>query len=477
MKIDLVALGFEYVQEILEIYACAGYNAYVVGGFVRDLLLGRPPKDIDIATNSPLCFTMSQFKTYDIGRNKEFGIVVIQYRAYTIEVAQFRHDGIYTDGRHPDEVVFVDSIEADLLRRDFTVNALALDSEGNILDIGEGQKDLSHRIIRFLGTPEERIAEDKLRMLRAIRFAVKLDFAIEPLSFHAIKEHVHEIHTVSIERIQTELVQIFMCNTPSKALSLLWDTGLLHEVLPILDATKTTKHSIKWHPEGAVVQKILDMGLLDDAISYDSDNPEHLDSEKYVLCPGTVYDHICRVLDNTPACLELRFAALLHDIGKPHTFKLQGNKPTFHDHATVGAQMTNTLLKSLKFSNTFRETVVWLVQNHMKFLSIKRMKRSTLIKFFKQPHYSLLLQLHFADAVGSSGDISDYKFALQKYEELKPNILSAPILNGDDLVNFGLTPSPLFKYILRDVEEKYLNGELQSREDALHYVQIAFVLS
>jgi poly(A) polymerase len=414
----------------------AGYEAVYAGGCVRDLLLFRKPKDIDIATNArPEQIEVLFPRTLALG--KSFGVITVLQDEESFEVATFRKDGVYEDGRHPRRVEFCE-MEEDAKRRDFTINGMFYDPTcQQVVDYVGGKEDLIRRQIRFIGSPEQRIVEDKLRMLRAIKFAVRYGFSIEPQSFEAIQNNAFSILQVSFERIREELFQLLCCEN-SGGLGLLLDSGLLRCVLPEVSCLKGIEQGELHHPE------------------------------------GDTWEHTKLVVSHVSLDPVIRMAALLHDIAKPHTFKIRNDRPTFYGHADQGEKVAREILKRLKCSNDFIDEVGWLVRNHMKFFQVKNMKNSTLIKLFRHASFKKLLELHKADVLGSNDDLSLWEYTSQKYEELQSYMWPQPLLNGNLLKDLGYVPGPLFNTILKDVESQQLNGTLKNTKEAITYIQLTY---
>ena len=451
-----------------------GHQAYLVGGCVRDLLLGREPADYDVATSTTPNEVMRIFPdTYAVGA--QFGVVLVpepestgaaggdvasnvsteprdsrdvacyvspRAAAQTVEVATFRSDIGYSDGRHPDEVRFSKDPREDVQRRDFTINGLLLDPVKNeVLDFVGGQQDLQAKIIRAIGEPELRFAEDKLRMLRAVRFAARFGYEIEAQTFAAIQKLAQQIHQVSRERVSDELTRMLTEGHARQAFLLLDATGLLHEVLPEVEKMKGVEQPPQFHPE------------------------------------GDVFVHTLRLLEKLPQpCpATLAWGALLHDVGKPSTFRVAPDRIRFDGHVRVGVKMAEEICRRLRFSNDDTEQILALVENHMRFGQATRMNQSTLKKFLRMPRFEEHLDLHRLDVQASHGILSSYDFVRTKLAETPPQILRPePLVTGDDLIAAGYTPGPRFKEILGAVEDGQLEGRLQSHDDAMQFVRREF---
>jgi len=433
------------------------HQAYLVGGCVRDLLVGREPADYDVATDATPAQVMKIFPdSYDVGA--QFGVVLVPVSNEktdmsvselagprdVVEVATFRSDIGYSDGRHPDQVRFSQSPKEDVKRRDFTINGLLLDPLTNeVLDFVDGRKDLESKIIRTIGKPAERFREDKLRMLRAVRFAARFHFSIEPNTFQAIQRFASEIHQVSRERVRDELTKMLTEGHARVAFLELDQTGLLREVLPEIAAMKGVEQTPEFHPEGDVFVHTL---LLLDKLPFP--------------CPPT-----------------LAWGALLHDVGKPPTFRVAADRIRFDEHVEVGVRMAEEICRRLRFSTDDTEQILALVANHMRFSDVARMKDSTFKKFVRMPRFDEHLELHRMDCQASHGDLTLYQFARDKIASMPPEVIRpAPLITGDDLIAAGHKPGPRFKEILSAVEDAQLEGRLTSKEQAMELVDREFPL-
>jgi poly(A) polymerase len=435
-----------------------GHQAYLVGGCVRDLLLGREPADYDVATDATPQEVMRIFpETYAVG--EQFGVVLVpssdgdaeicrdvtcyvSAKANVVEVATFRSDVGYSDGRHPDEVRFSKDPREDVQRRDFTINGLLLDPVTNeVLDFVGGRKDLENGIIRTIGDPERRFAEDKLRMLRAVRFAARFDYVIDPETFQAIRKLASQIGQVSQERVRDELSKMLTEGRARQAFLLLDETGLLREVLPEIEAMKGVEQPPQFHPE------------------------------------GDVFVHTLLLLEKLPhPCpITLAWGALLHDVGKPPTFRVAPDRIRFDGHVDVGGKMAEEICNRLRFSNDDTRQILALVDNHMRFAHVQQMKDSTFKRFVRMPRFDEHLQLHRMDCLSSHGDLTSYNFTRQKIASIPPAAMRpAPLITGDDLIGCGYAPGPQFKKILSAVEDGQLEGRLHSREEAMKFVESEF---
>jgi len=364
---------------------------------------------------------------------------------YAVEVATFRSDHGYSDGRRPDEVRLTTDPREDVARRDFTINGMMLDPvTGEVLDFVGGRKDLEAKIIRAIGDPERRFAEDKLRMLRAVRFAARFEYEIEMETLAAIQRHAHEIQMVSRERVRDELTRMLTEGHARRAFLLLDECGLLQEVLPEITKMKGVEQPPQFHPE------------------------------------GDVFVHTLLLLENLPhPCPPtLAWGALLHDVGKPATFRVAPDRIRFDDHVDVGVKIAEEICDRLRFSKDDTAQVLALVDNHMRFGHVSRMKESTLKRFLRLPKFGEHLALHRADSLASHGNLATYEFIQKELAETPPEkIRPAPLLTGDDLIGAGYVPGPKFREILDAVEDAQLEGRLSSHEAALEFVKSAFPLS
>jgi poly(A) polymerase len=451
----------------------AGHQAFFAGGCVRDLLLGLAPKDFDVATSATPDQIVALFpKTFTVGAH--FGVVLVcqhfDEQDIATEVATFRSDGAYSDGRRPDAVRFSTSPREDVLRRDFTINGMLLDplafnSTGDVaratLDFVEGRKDLAARVIRAIGDPALRFAEDKLRMLRAVRFAARLDFQIDAVTSAAIRRHAAQIALVSAERIRDELTRILTEGGARRGFELLFDLGLLAEVLPEVVRLRGVAQPPEFHPEGDVwTHTMLMLEKLGPA------SPSSLPSRE-----------ASRTVRST-----LAWAALLHDIGKPATY--QPPKPAvpgsdekpdrirFNGHVEAGVRIGETILARLRFSGDDTAQILALIANHMRFGDVLQMKQSTLKRFLRLPRFDEHLALHRLDASAAHGDLTCYDFVRAHFEaEPTPDLRPAPLLTGRDLIAAGYRPSPQFKPMLALAEDAQLEGSITTPEQALALVQ------
>ena len=432
-----------------------GHAAYFAGGCVRDLLIGVEPLDFDVATSATPELVQQAFaRTESVGAH--FGVVLVldghgDERIAT-EVATFRNDGAYSDGRRPDAVRFSEDPREDVLRRDFTVNGMLLDPlrfeagdrvEDCVLDYVGGLSDLAAQTIRAIGDPARRFAEDKLRMLRAIRFAARLHFAIDPRTMAAIRAEAAQIEQVSAERIRDELTKVLTEGAARRGLELLDESGLLQQVLPEVAKLKGVEQPPQYHPE------------------------------------GDVWVHTLMLLDHLPrgASSTLAWGMLLHDIGKPATFTAPdpakpGDRIRFNGHVEVGMAIARVILNRLRFSNDDCAQILALIQHHMQFGDILKMKQSTLKRFLRLPLFDEHLALHYADVMSSNGKTELYEFAKKHFAELgEEQLKPALLVTGHDLIRAGYKPGPRFKEILLAAEDAQLEGLISSKESGLMWVQ------
>jgi poly(A) polymerase len=438
-------------ERIVNRLRAAGHEAYFAGGCVRDLLLGVPPKDFDVATSARPDAVLAMFpRTFAVGAH--FGVVLvcddIDSHEIVTEVATFRLDVAYLDGRHPTEVRFSSSAREDVLRRDFTINGMMFDPVLNrqtcnltsaVLDYVGGQNDLRAGIVRAIGEPHRRFEEDKLRMLRAVRFAARFDFAIDAETERSIRQLAHIVNQVSRERIRDELTRMLTEGHARRAFELLDRTGLLKEVLPEIAKLHNVAQPPEYHPE------------------------------------GDVWVHTLLLLEKLPAGAPatLAWGALLHDVGKPATFS---HKPPdrirFNGHVEVGMKIAHEILRRLRFSNEDCTQILALVENHMRFGDIEKMKESTLKRFFRLPKFDEHLALHRLDVTSSHGDLSLYEFAKRRREELpEEEVRPALLVTGRDLISAGYKPGPRFKEMLALAEDAQLEGRIHTTEEGLEMIR------
>ncbi len=422
-------------ERIVETLRAAGHEAYFAGGCVRDMVMGVAPHDYDIATSARPEEVVRLFPgSLTVGA--QFGVVVVLAGSGDFEVATFRADAASSDGRHPDSVRFCSARE-DVARRDFTINGMLYDPAAHqVIDWVEGREDVRRRVIRAIGNPEERFAEDKLRLLRAVRFAARLDYAVEEKTYAAMVQMAPHAAEVSAERVRDELLRILTGPNAGRAVRLMHDTGLLKPVLPEIEALAGVEQPPQFHPE------------------------------------GDVFEHTCVMLDamRNPSP-ELAMAVLLHDVGKPQT-QTFAERIRFDDHDQAGAEMARDICRRLRFSNDQVEQIVLLVGSHMRFMAVQRMKLSTLKRLLALNRFDEHLELHRLDCLASHGKLDNYEFLRQKLEEFgSEQIAPEPLVTGRDLIELGYKPGPIFKRILDAVREEQLENRLTSREEGIEWIR------
>lgn len=418
----------------------AGFQAFLVGGCVRDVLLGREPKDFDVATDAAPEQVLRLFpKANRVGAH--FGVVLVREGGEQVEVATFRSDHAYADGRHPGHVEFETDPKADVRRRDFTINALLMDPvSGEVIDYVGGRRDLADGVVRAIGDAERRFEEDHLRMLRAVRFAARFGFSVAPATMAAIQRLHAKIARVSAERVRDEIVRILIEGGARRGFELLDESGLLNDILPEISAMKGVEQPPEYHPE------------------------------------GDVWTHTMMMLDGLrkPSPV-LAMGVLLHDVGKPGTFHRAPDRIRFDGHVELGVQLTNNIMRRLKFSNADCEQAVALVANHMRFKDVPRMKESTLKRFLRLDGFDEHLEMHRLDVTYSNGNLETYEFVARKASELAPEEIKPPrLVSGQDLIEAGYTPGPRFSEILQMVEDAQLEGAIHTNEEALALVRSRF---
>ncbi len=424
-----------FALEIIRILRAHGHQAFLVGGCVRDRILGIAPKDFDVATDALppsvlACFPNSRL----VGEH--FGVVLVTNPAAShVEVATFRSEGAYSDGRRPDHVRFEDDPRRDVERRDFTINGLLEDPlRGEVIDFVGGRRDLDARLIRAIGTPVERFQEDHLRLLRAVRFAARLGFDIESETAAAIRLCAADLQKTAAERVRDELNRILTEGGAQRGLDLMNQTGLLAQVLPEVKALEGVQQPPEFHPE------------------------------------GDVYVHTRMMLGrlHRPS-VTLAWGVLLHDIGKPGTFRV-ADRIRFDGHVELGVKIASEILRRLRFSNEQSDRILSLVSNHMRFKDARAMRESTLRRFLRLPQFEEHLELHRVDSLSSNGNLDTYGFMKAKFESLNEDELRPPrLISGHDLIERGFTPGPAFATILDEIENAQLEGAIVTREQALAF--------
>ncbi|HVN94775.1 MAG TPA: CCA tRNA nucleotidyltransferase [Terracidiphilus sp.] len=475
-----ISTQFEAALKIVDTLRARGYEAYFAGGCVRDLLLGREPADYDVATNATPDVVLEMFpRTFAVGAH--FGVVLVatcgeadgacaseapresaeeEAVRFVTEVATFRSDLAYSDGRHPDAVRYTETAEEDVRRRDFTINGLLLDPlrgggildesladpkilRGAVLDYVGGLADLDAGVVRAIGRAPERFEEDHLRMLRAVRFAARFGFEIEAETKRAIRSLAPRIHAVSRERVRDELTKMLTEGHARRAFELLDETALLNEVLPEVARMKGVEQPPQFHPE------------------------------------GDVWTHTLMLLEQLePECSEtLAWGALLHDVGKPPTFKRAPDRIRFDGHVEVGVAIAGEICRRFRFSNEEARQVVALVENHMRFMDAQRMKESTLKRFFRLERFEEHLALHKMDCLAGSGYLEHWEFVRERFLSTPATIVRPkPLITGRELIAAGYAPGKGFREMLRLAEDAQLEGIVTTAEDALKLVREKFPL-
>lgn len=425
-------------RSIVERLRAKGFQALYAGGCVRDRLLGIPPHDYDVATDARPEEVEALFpRTVPVGA--QFGVILVLEQGEEIQVATFRGDGAYLDGRHPESVIYTDA-EGDALRRDFTVNGLFLDPiKEEILDFVGGRDDLKARLLRAIGDPALRFSEDKLRMLRAVRFATTLGFTIDPATWEAVRRHASEIHAVSAERIREELVKILLSPNRLRGFDLLDQSGLLKEILPEMEDLKGCDQPPDFHPEGDVF----------------------------------VHTRLMLSLLKPDASLPLVLSVLFHDLGKPATRMVdETGRIRFNGHEGVSAEISRRILQRLRFPNEIIDAIIPAVHLHMSFKDVPNMRVATLKRMMARPTFDDELELHRVDCLGSHGMLDNHALLLAKREEFsREPLIPPPLITGRDLIALGKKPGPEFAPLLREVQTRQLEGSLATRQEALEWLK------
>ncbi|HEV2324319.1 MAG TPA: CCA tRNA nucleotidyltransferase [Terracidiphilus sp.] len=442
---------FEEARRIAGALREKGYEAYLAGGCVRDLVLGREPADYDVATSATPAVVLGMFeRTFAVGAH--FGVVLVAPRdenaRFITEVATFRSDAAYSDGRHPDAVRYTSRAEEDVLRRDFTINGLLLDPFGEIaipraavIDHVGGLADLDAGIVRAIGRPELRFEEDRLRMLRAVRFAARFGFELEPATFAAIRALASRIHAVSRERIRDELTKMLTEGRARRAFELLDSTGLLAQVLPEIQRMKGVEQPPQFHPE------------------------------------GDVWIHTLMVLDQLDAgcSTTLAWGALLHDVGKPATFRRAPDRIRFDGHVEVGMAIAAEICRRMRFSNDETHQIIALIEHHMRFADAPQMKSSTLKRFFRLPGFDEHLALHRMDCMAAHKNLENYEYVRERWHSMPEEDVRPPrLITGRELIAAGYRPGAQFREILQAVEDAQLEGAIATSAEALDLVRMCF---
>jgi len=416
----------------------SGHIAYFAGGCVRDMVRGLTPKDYDVVTDARPEAVQTLFpRTFAVGAH--FGVIIVLEKGFQFEVATFRSDDAYIDGRHPSAVHF-SSPEEDAQRRDFTINGMFYDPVAEkLIDFVGGCADIDAKLVRAIGDPARRFAEDRLRMLRAVRFATVLDYQIDKNTWDALVANASSINQISAERIRDELMRIFQSPNRVRGWDLLDGSGLMRAILPALDAMKGVLQPEQFHPE------------------------------------GDVFVHTRLMLQMLPAevSVSLVFAVLFHDVAKPVTATVdKTGRIRFNEHDRIGAEMTEAIMRRLRFSGAEIEATVEMVRQHMVFKDAPKMRVAKLKRFMARSTFDEELELHRVDCESSHRMLDNYEFLLRKREEFANEpIIPPPLVRGDDLIALGLKPGPKFGEILEAVETRQLEGTLRTREEALEWVK------
>jgi poly(A) polymerase len=442
---------FDAALRIVGALRASGHEAYLAGGCVRDLLLGREPKDYDVATSAAPDVVLELFpRTFAVGAH--FGVVLVadgDEDGYVLtEVATFRSDGAYSDGRHPDAVKYTKSAEEDVRRRDFTINGLLLDPlrctddlRSSVIDHVGGVADLEARVVRAIGLPELRFEEDHLRMLRGVRFAARFGFELEARTAAAMRRLAAKTSAVSRERVRDELTKMLTEGHARRAFELLDETGLLAEVLPEVTKMKGVEQPPQFHPE------------------------------------GDVWTHTLLLLDQLEAgCpLTLAWGALLHDVGKPPTFRRAPDRIRFDGHVEVGVAMGAEICRRFRFSNEETRQILALIENHMRFADAARMKASTLKRFFRLESFDQHLALHRMDCLAASRNLEHWEFVRERFAAMPEEaVRPQPLITGRELIAAGYLPGAAFKQMLRAVEDAQLEGAIATADEAMALVRERF---
>jgi poly(A) polymerase len=425
---------FLIAQDICQILKHRSHTAVIAGGAVRDIILGRDPHDFDVATSAASVDVIRVLTEHGFEAKKVGTVcdVVIATKGHIMtEIATFREDGPHSDGRRPDFVIHSD-MKTDAFRRDLTVNSMFMDPDTmEVFDFVGGRADLEAGIIRMVGNAHERIAEDKLRMLRVIRFAVKFGFKVHPDTLSAVQAHAKDIRVLPVERIRDELDKTLVLGNSALWFELMMKTHLMHEVLPEIAVLEDTHQSPNHHPEGNVA-----------------------------IHTALVMSHV--------SGHRLRWAALLHDVGKPAAHKFEDGRHKFHGHDDVGAEIAEKILSRLKFSNDDVKSILFLVKNHMRIHQADQMKNATIRKLRAEEFFDDLVQLGVADCLGSNKDLSSIEFLQKKLEEFDHlPIKPVPLITGRDLIDLGLKPGPRFAHVLSAMMDRQLEQEFTTREEGL----------
>ncbi|MFZ4388305.1 MAG: CCA tRNA nucleotidyltransferase [Chthoniobacterales bacterium] len=428
-------------RSIVDRLRAKGFEALYAGGCVRDTLLEIEPHDYDVATSARPEQVEALFpRTVPVGA--QFGVILVLEQGQEIQVATFRGDGAYLDGRHPESITYTDA-EGDALRRDFTVNGLFYDPiKSEVLDFVGGRDDLKAGILRAIGNPSERFSEDKLRILRAVRFATTLGFTIDPETWQALLKWTAEIHTVSAERIREELCKILLSPNRVRGFDLLEESGLLRQILPEMEALKGCDQPPEFHPEGDVF----------------------------------VHTRLMLTMLKPDASLPLVLSVLFHDLGKPATRVVdETGRIRFNGHEGVSSEISMKIMQKLRFSNEVIDAVIPAVRLHMSFKDVPNMRVATLKRMMARPTFEEELELHRVDCLASHGLLDNHAMLIAKRAEFgRAPLIPAPLISGHDLIALGWKPGKTFAEALQSVQTRQLEGTLTSREEALAWIATAF---
>lgn len=422
----------------------SGHQAYLAGGCVRDLLLNREPADFDVATDARPERVQQLFPD-SLAVGAQFGVIIVVEDSAQVEVATFRSDIGYADGRHPLRVKYSETPEEDVRRRDFTINGMMMDPrDGRVLDFVGGQKDLQARVIRAIGEPAKRFEEDKLRMVRAVRFSARFGYEIEPATKRAIAKLAPGVTQVSQERLREELTKLLTEGAARRAFELLDETRLLRELLPEIARMKGVAQPPQFHPE------------------------------------GDVWTHTLLMLEGLPAGVSptLAWGVLLHDVGKPPTFKPPSgpnDRIRFDEHVEVGTRMAEEICRRFRFSNDDKEQIAALVANHLRFKDVPQMRQATLKRFVRMPKFEEHLELHRLDCTSSHRNLENYEFVKRFIAETPAEAVRPQrLITGEDLKALGFKPGSVFREVLQAIEDAQLDGKIGSREEALSFARDNF---
>lgn len=417
-----------------------GFEALIVGGAVRDIVMGVSPKDIDIATNMPMDLLEKHFTTHNIGQSKDFGILLVLFEDFDFEVAQFRKDGKYENGRHPTSVTITSSFHVDSSRRDFTINSMGLSVDGRLQDFHGGEQDINRRQIATVGLPIDRFREDGLRMMRAVRFAARLGFSIEPETKEAIKLLSHKLSFISKERIKDELCKMASMDGDrfADAVVLMAELDILKTIMRGLHDCMFLPHTPRDHPEGAVLDHTI-------AALRVNEEPNYL----------------------------INVAILLHDIGKNGTHKFEDGKHKYHGHEALGVTTASIILNTYKFSNDEKEAILFAIGNHMRMMHVHEMKKSKVFRLVSNPNWPILKQVSFCDKSSREDryDLPRFHAAMKKYEDIaaewKEKLDSKPhIVSGHYVMELlGLKPGPKVGQILNGITDWAIENGITNLED------------